>query len=262
VAADWNERGLCTAGGRRWKGENPTRTLRSARLAGLRTYHGEVLGAGRWEPVLERGVWESLQPLLRHRSPQRGPRRFLLTGLARCGKCGARLGGRRNHGRRTYACRAPLEGGCAGVAISADALEDEVAGQVLALWAAGGFDEARAGADDQGEDLRGHLMVAEASLAELSRDYYTDKLISREEFLANRRPLEDQIAGLRRQLIRRQGEHLVVASGDQLVIEWESVGCRGGAPCSTRSSTRSRWRRPRAGSAARSPKRTTIRWRA
>jgi site-specific DNA recombinase len=102
--------------------------LKLARHAGLLSHSGEVLGEGKWSPIIDRARWEAAQAAITSRSNGgRVPRRSsLLTGLVACGKCGATMV-RSSKGRRgmvIWRCNAgPGKPGCGNVAINAPRLE-------------------------------------------------------------------------------------------------------------------------------------------
>src|SRR4051794_18910334 len=82
------------------------------RNAGLRVHRGEVVGDGSWEPILDRGRWEQLRAVLSdpaRKTSSGTAAKHLLSGIARCGVCGATL--RVAHNRRvpSYRCS---EHGC------------------------------------------------------------------------------------------------------------------------------------------------------
>lgn len=65
------------------------------RLYGKMTYKGEVIGDGVWQPILDERTWRQVQSAMRVRSvgyskaTARG--KYLLSGIATCGVCGAGL---------------------------------------------------------------------------------------------------------------------------------------------------------------------------
>lgn len=76
-------------------------------LAGMRSYNGEVVGEGVWDPIVDPADWARVQALLR--SPDRPTARtraaaHLLSGIAECGVCGGWMRPLMNRGRMTYAC--------------------------------------------------------------------------------------------------------------------------------------------------------------
>lgn len=121
VARRWNAAGLTTATGKPWQGELVSQFFTNPRLAGIRTYLREpVLDddgqpvRGDWEPLLDDDTWTALHTLLTDPS-RRWPQptaQLLLSGVARCGVCGARInsGGTRQGNARAghrYRCSGP-----------------------------------------------------------------------------------------------------------------------------------------------------------
>lgn len=109
AARDLNARGIPTSTGHAWRASSLTKVLRNPRYAGIATYHGDPVAAGRWTPILDRETHDALMARIQALAPtvNPGPRpRHLLSGLATCGICGAGLvvnvDGRT--GRRTYRC--------------------------------------------------------------------------------------------------------------------------------------------------------------
>ena len=83
VTLDLNRRGIKTARGGTWRQDVLSDLLQQPRLAGLREYHGEVVGQAAWPRILDRDTHERLQALFRSR--KLGPRtravqKHLLTG--------------------------------------------------------------------------------------------------------------------------------------------------------------------------------------
>jgi hypothetical protein len=96
VVNDLNARGLQGTNGTPLRITSVARALCSPRVAGLVERHGEIVGPGGWEPILDRGTWEqvkmALADPLRRVSP--GPeRKHLLPGFVVCGieGCGHKL---------------------------------------------------------------------------------------------------------------------------------------------------------------------------
>src|SRR5690606_22902533 len=66
------------------------------------------------------------------RRTNRSARRYLLSGMLRCGKCGGRLYSMPKNGVRRYGCAmGPDQRGCGGVFIYAQMLEEWIAAAVL-----------------------------------------------------------------------------------------------------------------------------------
>lgn len=130
-------------------------------------------------------------------------------GQYRCGKCGERMFVRRRSIDRVrrYGCeKRPGAAGCGSSHIIADPLDEHVRDAVLSyldspdMVAAIEAHEKRTDSVDMDA-----LHADESSLEELSRGYYTDRLISRSEFLAAREALEARIRDARRRLARTNG---------------------------------------------------------
>jgi hypothetical protein len=129
IVGDWNRKGILTTTGQRWGTRTLRQVLLAPRLAGLRGHgRGElVIGADDQpirllgddgqpaEPVLDREQWEAVRAILTDPARQvtavgRAPS-YLLTGLAHCGVCGARLRGIRRRGQVSYGCPDAADGG-------------------------------------------------------------------------------------------------------------------------------------------------------
>jgi DNA invertase Pin-like site-specific DNA recombinase len=109
AVARWlNGNGFTSTRGNPWTPNTVKDLLRNPRLAGLRTYHGQVVGKAAWPAILTRRTHDALVDrfaekagAFRNRSP-----RYLLTGLMTCGRCGARMVGRPQDGKPGYICAA------------------------------------------------------------------------------------------------------------------------------------------------------------
>jgi len=91
-----------------WSSSMIRNLLSKPSLMGMRTHNGRVMGPGTWEPIVSPADWAQVQALLAdpgRASNVRGREaRWLLSGIARCGVCGAWLRPMLNRGRMTYAC--------------------------------------------------------------------------------------------------------------------------------------------------------------
>ena len=204
VVKGWNAQGVRTPSGNKWGPSVLGRLLRAERIAGMRR-HGEQVFTGDWEPIIDRGTFYGLAEALedsKRRTVRRGIKRHLLTGIARCGLCGQGMGTRvpkAGQGVR-YACvNAPGRKGCGRVTVVARPVEDVVKRIVLRspLLFQGASDEAPV---SEAEVSRQQAQRADdqATLEQLARDHYSERLISRAEFLAARKPLQKRIAAAER----------------------------------------------------------------
>lgn len=116
VARRWNDAGLVTPQkGSQWTGTVVGRTLRTARLAGVREYLGEVVRgsegeavASEWPAIVDLDTWQAAQAVLDDPARRTTPTftsQLLLSGVALCADCGAVIqsGGKRK-GRSRYRC--------------------------------------------------------------------------------------------------------------------------------------------------------------
>ena len=96
---------------------------------------------GRWMPLVDEATWSRVRDRVRdhQRLPRQASQQYLLSGLLRCAKCGARMQGRTRAGHaRSYRCSATNLGanaavrGCATSAL-ADQVDEAVLVEVLPL---------------------------------------------------------------------------------------------------------------------------------
>ncbi|MFI1303934.1 recombinase family protein [Streptomyces sioyaensis] len=124
--------------------------LTNPRLCGFRTYHGEILHDDEGQPVI--GDWETINTVEeleavcaavaeRKRNPSRGQplaRKYLLSGIARCGLCHAKIRGQPNRkwkpgskaSKYSYQCSV-VNGGCGKVGRVGEPVEDLIIDLVL-----------------------------------------------------------------------------------------------------------------------------------
>ncbi len=122
VVRDWNQRGLTTVNGGPWRVNSLSTLLVQTRLVAF-------------PQIIDDATHERLVALHASRSkgPRRATRRYLLTGLLRCWRCGGTMRGMpRAHGADLYVCPGPPHGGCSGTAVTANHAEAAVTAMVLA----------------------------------------------------------------------------------------------------------------------------------
>jgi len=91
ISRDLNGRGVTTSTGGPWRSTELHRLLIRPRGAGLMEHRGEVIGEAQWPAIVERKAWEAVRALLTDKSRRTNAgavRRWLGTGLYRCGVCG------------------------------------------------------------------------------------------------------------------------------------------------------------------------------
>lgn len=107
VARDWNAAGVTTTTGKPWSGHGPRRVLLRPRNAGLMEHRGEVVGEASWPAILEPEKWRSLVRVLTDPSRRTGgaaPRKWLGSGIYRCGVCGGPLRASQRDREKVYRC--------------------------------------------------------------------------------------------------------------------------------------------------------------
>lgn len=104
-----NERGILTASGKTWRTTSLRVVLLSPRNAGLRRHRGEVVGKAKWPAILDEATATAVRAFLTDsKRSQRGPsRKYLLSGVMTCGKCGGPIVGafvKDSNKGETYRC--------------------------------------------------------------------------------------------------------------------------------------------------------------
>ena len=232
IAGDWNARKIATAAGKRWTVETLRRMLYSARLSAQREHLGEIVAPGKWEAIITPEETARLRAILdeRTRTRMRPVRRYLLSGLLRCGLCDAPLVARPQvGGERRYVCaKGPGHSGCGRMAINAEPIEAFLAEAVLtqldapavaaALAAAQSADAATAAEHDA-------LRQDREQLDQLAKAY-GERLVTFPEWLAARAPIEARIDAAQRKLSRMSRSAALdpyVGKSDALRATWETL---------------------------------------
>jgi site-specific DNA recombinase len=91
ITAGLNARGVLSLDGNPWATTTLRALLLRERNAALRVHHGQVIGAGDWEPIYDQDTHQRIQALLndpaRRSSPPSSAIKYLLSGLATCSVC-------------------------------------------------------------------------------------------------------------------------------------------------------------------------------
>ncbi|MET9493419.1 recombinase family protein [Streptomyces sp. NPDC006552] len=152
IRTRWWEQGLGNprAGTKRMAHHHVEHILTNPRLVGYRTYHGEILTGdngepikGEWEPINTLAEWEAVRAAVAERKLQQRPgqnrgRKYLLSGIARCGLCKTKIRGQVNQkwkpeskaSRFSYQCSV-VNGGCGKVGRVGDPVDKLIAELVL-----------------------------------------------------------------------------------------------------------------------------------
>lgn len=194
VAYWLNRSGHTTTLGRQWYPVTVRNLLRKPRYGGYREYRGELFPA-QWEAIFEPDLYERLQLAMKLKQQQapdrpRG-RKYVLTGLLKCGHCGLPLTGTvmvdrpGAPKRRVYMCRGwrdtGMVKGCGKVRRNAEALEHYIRESVLDRLDTP--DLAALLGDDDGE-LRALLELRQTQQLRLDSlvDDYATNVLNRNQF--------------------------------------------------------------------------------
>lgn len=202
-----NEQGIAPVGGEEWRSPTLRSMLTSGRIAGLREHRGQVVGPAVWPAIIT--PEQRRQVLARMASGavtgRRTPRRYLLSGLLRCGRCGNRLFSSARGERRRYVCSSgPDHGGCGKLTVVAQPVEELIAAAVLYRLDTPEFADAlarRAAQDERHAALVAELQADRSQREELAR-MWSAREISSEEWRAAREPIDRRIRDAERRLER------------------------------------------------------------
>lgn len=215
VAADLNARGIPTTAGNPWVPTRVRDVVANPLYIGHRVHRGEIVGAGNWPPLIDRTLFERVRRILanpeRHTGGGRGPRKYYLSMIARCGKCGGPLVAQPRRGIRRYTCRPKSLGGCHEVSIGADGFEATVAGAIIDALA-----DPRIGAEvARLQASAGDAVAAGAALDDVERRQeelavlFAEGDIDARQLSAATASLNEQAAELRRRAASSQGSGVV-----------------------------------------------------
>lgn len=220
IAADLNRRKIKTVTGAAWSPTAVKGILTNPRLVGIRIHNKVEVGVGDWEPALPRDAYDELGLLLKDESRRiamSNKVRNLLTGLALCGECGARVTAKvqmRTNQPKTdrYLC-APCN-----LYRTKAPIDEYVQGAVIEYLRTAG-DEPDEGIDPkllkQIERTREKIRSTQARFAAVD-DMTPDDLL---EAL---RPLKDRLRS-EESLVRRRERSAIVAAaiGPDAEVKWE-----------------------------------------
>lgn len=92
--ATWmNEQNIPSVTGTSWRSTRLKDILCSPRNAGLRVHRGQIIGPAVWKPIISQEVRDRITARFDEiaKSGRRPARRYLLSGMLRCGRCGTPL---------------------------------------------------------------------------------------------------------------------------------------------------------------------------
>lgn len=183
--------GVTTTTGCRWRVDTLAALLRSPRIAGLRVHNGGPPVPATWPAIIDVADHERLVALADARSlgpRHQPPRRHLLTGLLRCGRCGATLAPGVKGATPRYVCKTSANGGCSGVSVVMEHAHGRVLDLVVAYLDspefAAALERARRAADGVDRALVDAVDALARDRTALGRldDAFADGLLDRDRY--------------------------------------------------------------------------------
>jgi site-specific DNA recombinase len=230
--ASWLEaEGITTIGGGPWRTPTLRALLTSGRIAGLREHQGSVVGPAVWEPIITEPTRARILARLSEqaRTGRRSPRRYLLSGTLRCGKCEGVLFSSPRQDTRRYVCLSgPDHGGCGRLTVVAAPVEDLITRAVLLRLDSPELADAlsgRAAADEHTAALALALAEDRQQQEELG-GLWAAKKIDTAGWLRARGDLEARIRETETKLARLTRSDALaglVGNGEQLRAAWDGL---------------------------------------
>ena len=103
IIEDLNSREIPTITGKTWTITQLRERLKNPAYAGIRTYKGDIVSQGDWEPVISMETWERFNLTKTRRKTRHdwsNKTKYLLSGLAVCGVCSGRMMARPEYRRK------------------------------------------------------------------------------------------------------------------------------------------------------------------
>ena len=208
ICADWTRRGIRSAQGFAWRGGVLRKVLEAPRIVGLREYRGEIVGPAAWPAILDDQTYASVRAVFGDATRRHGGRpavpSHLLSGTARCARCGRTLYSNVIRGVRYYVCRSvPTRGGCGRLGIQARPVEDHVVDTLFSMLRVGAEGDR---AQDGLTDIRRRLESDRQALDALALRRYVQRDLTPREHEAARAVLLARIEAAERHCAVRERE--------------------------------------------------------
>lgn len=217
ICADMNDRGVPSPRGKAWRAGSVRSVLRSARIGGRRSHHGDETDAV-WPAIVDPVDVAKARAILadptRRLTP--GPtRKHLLSGFLVCGSCGHAMVVRPpqpRHNRR-FSCVVD-RGGCGHCHVTADPLDELLTEAVLIRLDTPKLAEAvdRQGHTTAADDGTAELATLEARQSELAEMFAAGE-IGRGEWVTARDALDTRVTAARAKV----AEQVTVSAADAYV---------------------------------------------
>ena len=242
IARDLDARGVETPKGGRWQVRTLQRMLASARISGRREHKprasgnngtrplvGEIVADAQWPAIISSEDSDRLRSLLS--DPNRRPstatgRRYLLSGILRCGLCGGKMCGRPRAGVPRYVCpNMPGGNTCGRIATNAAHTDEHVRDRVLTALASPELAARLRHSDAVPPERLASIRADEAQLEELSAAW-ANRELSRGEWKIAREIIEVRLDRNRPRLPRSSAVAPLadlVGTYDDLLDRWEQM---------------------------------------
>ena len=218
LARDLQRRDIRTPAGNHWQARTLRRMLGAARISGRREHKpggsydktpplvGEIVGEAQWPAIITVEDSDRLRQLLdspgRQTTGAGNPRTYLLSGLLRCGRCGAAMVGHARAGVPRYVCRTmPGTNWCGGIVTNAERTDAHVRDLVLAALATPKLREARQALQHTDPALFSAVEQDRQQLDELA-DMWANRELSRAEWQRARTTVQARLTANERRLTR------------------------------------------------------------
>lgn len=231
LAAWLDEQGSKPLRSSHWRTHSIKHMLVNPRYAGLRTYHGVVVGPASWPAIISEDDHRRIVARFAEKATtkRRVPQRYLLSGLLRCGKCGGMLFSSRRQNSRRYVCLSGADHrGCGGLTVVADPLERFLADAVLIRLDTKDMADALSGkhaAEAHTAALAESISEDKARLNELA-EAYGRRDVGMAEWMTARKIIESGLVDKERRLARASHTDTLqglVGNGDALRAQWASL---------------------------------------
>ena len=231
-----NNAGTTTATGREWSVTRLRNVLLRPRNAGLSVYRGEVVGTGRWDPIVTEDEWRACRAILEDKTRISNPAgggqiKWMGSGLYRCGVCGSskiRVS-KGTTGKPSYRCGANVDKGKSGAHILriAEPIDAYVSAVLVARLSMPDARDLFTVDDDQGarlDELRTERAALDERIAEAGR-MFADGEIDRAaltKITARIAPRLDELDVTIADLSTRT-PLAALASGDDVQAAWDAL---------------------------------------
>jgi len=232
VAASIEARGITGTKGSKMTPSALRTLLLRPRNYGMRVHQGQVIGQGTWTPLISAEDGERLRLLLTDpkRRKNRAARRYLLSGLLRCGRCGATMMSSPRGSERRYACgiQSTKHDPCKGTYINAVNLEAFIADAVLLRLDSPALTDAMTGDPEDAVRVKalGDQIASDTARMDDLASAYAEGMFSIQEWKTARDRLEASLEANRKALARLTQHDALeeyIGRGETLREQWETL---------------------------------------